>query len=280
MAVFLATALGTWLVLRVLLEAAVRGVVDNPTALLSISVAFWTVLASLIVAHVVVLRWVERRPWSYVGLAREDARVPLLGISLALGALAIAVPTAILLGVGWLDLVPAASGSSWRFSLLLAALFLPAALAEELALRGYVFALIRERWGWQAALALTSVVFGVLHLANPGADVRSIALVVLAGFFLGGVLLATGSLYAAWMAHFAWNWVMGALFHTPVSGLELPPPEYRVVDAGPDWATGGEWGPEGGALAGFGMMAGLAYLALLRRGIRGGGQARENGANG
>jgi membrane protease YdiL (CAAX protease family) len=256
-------------VLRGLAETVVRGVAPDATMLVTISIAFWTVLAALVVAHAIVLRWIERRPWSFVGLSRDAARPPLLALALAVGALAIAVPMVILLGIGWLDLEPAPDGSSWRFSLLLAALFLPAAMAEELALRGYIFALIREAWGWRAAIALTSVVFGLLHLANPGADVQSITVVVLAGFFLGGVLLATGSLYAAWMAHFAWNWVMGALFHTPVSGIEVPPPEYRIIDAGPDWATGGEWGPEGGALAAFGMVAGMAYLMMLHRGMRG-----------
>jgi hypothetical protein len=84
-------------------------------------------------------------------------------------------------------------------------------------------------------------------------------------FFLGGVLVATRSLYAAWMAHFAWNWTMAVLFHTAVSGLPLESPGYRYVDAGPDWATGGPWGPEGGLPAALGMGAGMAYLFVRRR---------------
>src|SRR3712207_7874899 len=47
------------------------------------------------------------------------------------------------------------------------------------------------------ALLLTSVPFGLVHLQNPGADARSTLLVVLAGVFLGAVLLGTASLYAA-----------------------------------------------------------------------------------
>jgi hypothetical protein len=107
---------------------------------------------------------------------------------------------------------------------------------------------------------VTSVAFGLLHLGNPGADAQSVIAVIIAGVFLGGILVATGSLYAAWMAHFAWNWVMAALLHTAVSGLPLAAPDYRIVDAGPDWATGGQWGPEGGAGAVVGMLVGLLYL--------------------
>ncbi|HTK51644.1 MAG TPA: CPBP family intramembrane glutamic endopeptidase, partial [Gemmatimonadaceae bacterium] len=112
----------------------------------------------------------------------------------------------------------------------------------------------------------TSIAFGLLHLGNPDAGAASIVLVTLAGVFLASVVYATRSLYAAWAAHFAWNWTMAVLFHTAVSGFPLEAPGYRYVDAGPDWATGGAWGPEGGVPAGLGMIigVGIAY-ALARR---------------
>ena len=110
---------------------------------------------------------------------------------------------------------------------------LPAAFYEELSTRGYIFAVLRESIGWRSAVVATSVVFGLLHVRNAGASVQSVTLVVLAGVFLAGVLVATRSLYAAWMAHFAWNWTMAVVFHTAVSGLPLESPDYRYVDAGP-----------------------------------------------
>jgi hypothetical protein len=73
------------------------------------------------------------------------------------------------------------------------------------------------------------------------------------------------SLYAAWAAHTAWNWVMAVPLHAPVSGLRFEAPDYRTVSAGPEWITGGAWGPEGGFAAVLGMMAGLAYLYTRRR---------------
>jgi hypothetical protein len=123
-----------------------------------------------------------------------------------------------------------------------------------------LFATIAEWLGRRSAVVLTSVGFGLLHLANPGPTAMSIGVVVLAGIFLAVVLLATQSLYAAWMAHWAWNWMMGAVLHVPVSGLPLARPDYQIVETGPDWITGGSWGPEGGAGAAVGMLAGLAYL--------------------
>ncbi|MGH7690584.1 MAG: lysostaphin resistance A-like protein, partial [Gemmatimonadaceae bacterium] len=144
---------------------------------------------------------------------------------------------------------------------------LPAALLEELLTRGYLFAVLRESLGWRPALAVTSVIFGGLHIPNHGATVETITLVTLAGVLFGAIILATGSLYAAWMAHFGWNWAMAVPLHSPVSGFPLATPNYQLLDAGPRWLTGGAWGPEGGLAAAVGMMAGLTYL-YARRGRR------------
>jgi hypothetical protein len=113
-------------------------------------------------------------------------------------------------------------------------------------------------------MLLTGLVFGVLHGKNPGANAQSVAVVTLAGVFLAVLLLATGSLYAATLAHAGWNWVMAVPLHTPVSGLPLPAPDYRIVDAGPDWATGGSWGPEAGVPAALAMILLMVYMLRTR----------------
>ena len=229
------------------------------------SLIAWSLAAlALLASHAIMVRGVERRSLAFVALDRPAAHPRTFGIGAAIGALAIGVPSLLLLAIGWLRRVPAADGSWWSDALLVALLLLPAALTEELMLRGYLFQVLREGAGVGVALVSTSVVFGVLHLQNDGATLQSIALVVLAGVFLGTVVLRYRSLYAAWMAHWAWNLVMAAGLHSAVSGIAFPMPDYRVVDAGPDWATGGRWGPEAGAGAALGMSAALAFLFRRR----------------
>jgi membrane protease YdiL (CAAX protease family) len=158
------------------------------------------------------------------------------------------------------------AGDWWTWAGRMAVFLLPAALWEELAFRGYPFAVLRRAIGVPAALAATSLLFGLAHAQNRPGSALPLALVTLAGVFLGGIVVRGGGVWAAWMAHFAWNWVMAALLHTDVSGfLPSPPPGYRVLDAGPDWITGGPWGPEGGIAAGLGMSVGIAYLFARRR---------------
>jgi membrane protease YdiL (CAAX protease family) len=223
---------------------------------------------ALLAAHVVCVRWIDKREWQTVGLHRAAAGPRLLAEGFVLGIVPLALAAAALLLVGWLDLESARDGSSMRLAVLTLLALAPAALMEELALRGYVFSVLRESWGWKPALLVLSVLFGAAHWRNPGATLQTLTLVSLAGVFLGMVLVATGSLYAAWLAHLAWNWMLVAILHTEVSGLALPVVDYRMVERGPDWVTGGSWGPEGGIAAGAGMLLGIAYL-IARRERRG-----------
>jgi membrane protease YdiL (CAAX protease family) len=225
----------------------------------------WVQLAGALAATALLLRWVDRRPWRAVAMGRDEARPRLLAEGWVLGMLAIGLPSLLLVAAGWLDFAPAAPGEWTGAALRATALLLPAAVLEEVLMRGYVFSWLRQALGAWWAIGVTSVVFGLLHLGNPGADARAIALVMLAGVFLGLVVVVTRSVWAASAAHLAWNFTMAVLLHTAVSGLPLARPDYELRDDGPDWATGGGWGPEGGAAGALGMLAGIGYLSWRGR---------------
>ena len=225
----------------------------------------WVLLASIVVAHIVTFRLIEPRGWSVVGLDSRAAQSRPVAIAALLGALAIGLPSLLLLAVGWLRAEPGPAGSSVGAAVSMALFLAPAALWEEMVFRGYAFAVLREWWGPVATLGVTSVAFGLVHLQNDGASVPSTLVVILAGVFLGSVLLVTGSLWAAFAAHLAWNWVIAGALHSAVSGIPFATPDYRVVDAGPDWATGGVWGPEGGVPAAVGLLSASIYLYGRRR---------------
>ncbi len=242
--------------------------VVSPASISREEVGAWISLIAVAVATAVMLRVVDRKPWTIVSLDGAAARPKVLVVGLLIGAFAIAIPSGALFAVHWLRVTPEPAGMGWlAFAGRMGFVLLPAALFEELLVRGYPFAVLREAIGWKWALVGTSVVFGLLHMKNPNASAEPIILVILAGFFLGAVLLATRSPYCAWMAHFAWNYVMSGLMHAAVSGLAFIPPNYETMETGPDWATGGAWGPEGGAFAGASMLifTMLLFLRYLRR---------------
>lgn len=267
-----------WVVVSVVVMTALAPVLRAAEGFTGVdgTAASFGMVISLLVTHAGML-WLDRRSVAYVGLHRPAAAPRVMAFGFAVGAAPIAGASLLLIGVGWLDIVPSTPGSWILAAGQVSLALLPAAFYEELLSRGYLFATLGEWLGRPLAVALTSTAFGLLHLWNPGASAYSITTVVIAGVFLAATLLLTGSLYAAWMAHFAWNWVMAVPLHVSVSGLPLPRPDYQTVDDGPDWATGGAWGPEGGASAAAAMIAGLVFL-YVRRSRLAAFHARPSGA--
>ncbi len=213
----------------------------------------WLMLVAAVAAHVVALRHVDDRPWSDVGVDAPAWRAAPLARGWVLGALAIGAVLALLLATGGLRPLWLADGSGagmWSMAAFrMLWVLAPAALWEELVFRGYLWRVAEDAGGPRIALWATSVAFGVVHLLNPGATVRTLGMVMLAGVCLGLVRQATDSVPAAWLAHLAWNWIMAAVAHVPVSGLPFEAPGWRLEPAGPAWWSGGAWGPEGGIAA-------------------------------
>lgn len=227
----------------------------------------WGLAVALLVGTYATLRIVDEArdfTWSRIDFGARGLRWRALVVGLLAGTLTILVPSAILMAGGWLRTAPEPSTLSWWESARTAlAVLVPAALVEELALRGLPLSAMRDDFGAAGAVAVTSVLFALLHLFNPGPTILSTAVVALAGVFLATVRLATGSLFAAWFAHLAWNFSQAAVLHAPVSGLALPTPGYRMESHGPDWLTGGAWGPEGGLAAAAGMLV-CTFLLVWR----------------
>jgi hypothetical protein len=170
------------------------------------------------------------------------------GVGLGLGvgvALAAVVAMAAAGAVTWT--VESVSPGAWLGSAMMALGFfaLPAA-AEEVVFRGYPLQALAEAWGPAAAVGVTSVGFGLLHLGNPGAGTVEAANVTVAGLVLGALVVRTGSLWLASGAHLGWNWAHGFLADLPVSGLDLVDAPGVVARVREDaWMGGGGFGPEG-----------------------------------
>ncbi len=111
------------------------------------------------------------------------------------------------------------------------------------AFRGLALQALQERWGTRVALTVTALLFGLLHLANPGATVwSSLAIAVEAGVLLGAAFLWRRSLWFVIGLHFTWN-ATEALLGIPVSGHTSEGVLTTHV-SGPEWLTGGGFGLE------------------------------------
>jgi membrane protease YdiL (CAAX protease family) len=118
------------------------------------------------------------------------------------------------------------------------------AFREELLFRGVIQRVSEERLGSWLALVFASAWFGLEHADNPNAGLfDGFMLALFGGVLLGGCYLATRRLWLAIGVHAAWNFVEGGVFGTPVSGYAIPG-VLRSYLSGPEWLTGGIFGPE------------------------------------
>ena len=134
------------------------------------------------------------------------------------------------------------------------------ALAEEMMFRGYPFQRLEEAIGPVGAILVFSVLFGAVHLTNPGASLLGLLNTVLIGIVLAVAYLRTRALWLPWGLHFGWNACLGLLFGLPVSGLRIFNAVVRTSAAGPRWLTGGNYGIEASAPGAVAVVAGLLVV--------------------
>lgn len=230
-----------------------------------VSLSYVATFASIALATALAPRFLGRTEGAatLAGLGSGAWNPKVFALGFLAGVVIVGVPTGLLVVSGAARFEPSTASESQAMAVWAAfALFLPAAFAEELLFRGFAWTVAERAAGTMNAIALSSVFFGIAHLQNPGATPISIIGVTLAGVLLSAVRARTGSLAAAVVVHLAFNVTQSTVFHAPVSGIALPMPGYKLVPTGPEWLTGGAWGPEGG-IAVVGVMA-LATFLLLR----------------
>jgi uncharacterized protein len=140
-----------------------------------------------------------------------------------------------------------------------------AALAEEVAFRGYPFRRLIEAVGPVAATIGMSLLFGLGHILNQGATRTSILVTMLAGLLLSVAWLRTHGLWMGWGLHFAWNASTGILFGLPVRGINNFASVVQTSTFGRLWLTGGDYGPEGALFTAVVLLIGIAVLVRITR---------------
>jgi membrane protease YdiL (CAAX protease family) len=235
--------------------------------------------AGALVGVVLVARYLDRRPLADYGVrgGRGWWRDVAAGVVLAVGVQAAVL--GVHLAAGWATVVGTVAAGPEGIGLALLAtvvLFAVVAVYEELVARGVVLTNVAEglaRYGPRPAaavgVAISSGLFGVVHLLNPGASAVSTLGIALIGVTFGASYVLTGRLGVAVGLHFAWNVAAGTLFGFPVSGQSVPARLLVVDVTGPVAWTGGAFGPEAGLLGVLAALAGLAGVVAYARLVEG-----------
>ena len=185
----------------------------QPDVLLSSGLSAASALLALWVVGVVI----ERRTLAELGLARAGA-VGQTVRGFLLGA-ATFTSVILLMSLAGIAHVSRHAPPSLGEVATLLLLFLFVGISEEVSVRGLVFRIIEDALGSWAALALSALLFGALHLGNQHATVwAGVAIALEAGLLLAAVYMLTRSLVFVAAMHWAWNFFEGPVFGTAVSG--------------------------------------------------------------
>lgn len=138
------------------------------------------------------------------------------------------------------------------------------AVVEEVLLRGVVFRIVEQWTGTAVALGVSGLLFGVLHLVNPGATLwGALAIAAEAGVMLGACYVLTRSLWLPIGVHLGWNFAELGLFGSTVSGAALTDGGLvRGVATGHDAISGGAFGPEASV---FAVLVGVTVSVIVLR---------------
>jgi hypothetical protein len=212
-----------------------------PVALLSMFIACVLGWA----AYALYARWVERRGAGEFGRA---GGLQELGAGLLIGA---ALFSAV---VGVQALFGAYRITGWRDDL------------TVMVFRGVIFRLLEESLGTWIALAISAALFGLGHLASPGATpLTALAIALEAGIMLAAAYVLTRRLWLAIGIHAAWNFTQSGIFSVPTSGIPMNGIFIGSL-SGPTWLSGGAFGAEASVVAvALCTALGLGLLWLAHR---------------
>ena len=203
----------------------------------------------------------EHRPISELDLNRTGKD---LGLGLLLGVLYFGAVVGLMALAGSYSITGAQFNPIPQLTAFL--MFLIVAVFEEIIFRGILFRMIDDRWNTAAALIVSALLFGAIHIANPGATLwSSFAIAVEAGLLLGAAYKHSGTLWLPIGIHWAWNYVQGNVLGFAVSGTPAGDKIFAPIITGPDWVSGGIFGAEASVPA---VVVGLLLTVILLAGCK------------
>jgi uncharacterized protein len=207
----------------------------------------------------------QAHPISEQGLpVRKGCRAE-FGMGLAAGwgiALLCVIPMALAGGIA-----VALSGrlTEWGWLLADTIFFLAAALADEVAFRGYAFQCFREAVGPIGATIGFAFYYSIVQMMVPGSSRVSFVVSFVLSLLLSTAYLRTRALWVSWGLNFGWKASRALLFGLAVSGVSSHSSVVQGDPMGAFWLTGGGFGLDGTWIAFITILAALPVVVNMTR---------------
>ena len=211
--------------------------------------------------------WLDREahPVSAQGLPWRTGWPTEAGMGLAGGwALAVTCVLPMVVG-GGIAIVLVLGPSAWGWLVADAAFFALAALAEEIAFRGYVFQRFERAVGPLGAALGFAAFYAIVQALLPGSNHASIAVSVMLSLVLSTAYLRSRALWLSWGINFGWKASRALVFGLAISGVSGHSPVVQGNPMGPFWLTGGGFGLDGSWVAFVALLIALPVVYRLTR---------------
>jgi hypothetical protein len=140
-----------------------------------------------------------------------------------------------------------------------------ATLALEVAFRGFLFAQFIEATGPVFATIFLAFLYATLSNFRPGATALSVLDTFLFALLFCTAYLRTRALWIGWGIHFAWSAIAAILFGLPIAGDAGYNNLIFTSVTGPEWLTGGPYGPEAAFFTAIVLILGIFVLHRITR---------------
>jgi len=223
----------------------------------------------LLIGYAAMGFWFDRQehPINEQGLPRRPGWLSETGLGLATGwtiALVCVLPLTVFGGIA---ISFTTQASAWGWLLADAAFFALAALAEEIAFRGYAFQRFERAVGPLGAALGFAAIYALLQALLLGASRVSFAVSIALSLLLSACYLRTRALWVSWGLNFGWKASRALVFGLAVSGVNRHSPVVEGDPMGSFWLTGGSFGLDGSWLTFFVLLAALPVVFRLTRGL-------------
>ena len=221
----------------------------------------------LLTGYAVMGFWLDRQshPISEQGLPRRSGWMREAGLGLATGwaiALVCVLPLTV---VGGIAISFSPQAASWGWLVADTAFFALAALAEEIAFRGYAFQRFAQAVGPVGASLGFAAIYAILQALVLGANHASFAVSIVLGLVLSACYVRTRALWVSWGLNFAWKASRALIIGLAVSGVNSHSPLVQGDPMGPFWLTGGAFGLDGSWFTFFVLLAALPVVFRITR---------------
>ena len=119
---------------------------------------------------------------------------------------------------------------------------------EELVFRGYLFQNMIQGMGMILSIAVSCLLYGLIHAFNPNATLLSSVIIMGFGFLRLYGYLTTKMLWLSIGMHIGWNFFQGPIFGFGASGHQMTSVITHEFTTESDFLTGASFGPEGSIL--------------------------------